>query len=239
MKYIYLLILFLLIFSTVSSAQIIQPGRPTQAYGTAPVPKGLVQLETGTSLNIQDSSSTWNLNQTTLRYGIAKNFDAYTAINLSKNSKYDGDISVGLRYRLINKKIKLTYWASAAIPLFPNVVSTTHVLALEHSVSKKVAFGYSIAYEYDFNQFQELNYRGSLNASYLVNVNLMDKLSCFFGINARWDVQYNKIKVLYDAGLTYLIKDNLQVDLFWGHGINYKDGLYGLGISWLILKDKK
>lgn len=238
MKYIYLL--FILLTYNSLRAQVIQTGRPTQAYGTAPVQKGLVQLETGTSVDIQGSLLTWNLSQTTLRYGIVKNFDAYTSINVNQTTvsnyspSYQGLFSVGIRYRLINKKVQLTYWGEAIVPIYPNVVNMTHVLAMGHAVGKKVRFGYSLAHQYDFGKLNQRNYSGSLKGSYVINVELMKHTSCFFGINALWDVASSQVNLLYDAGIIHRIKDNLQVDLFWSHGINYQRGIYGLGISWLI-----
>jgi hypothetical protein len=62
----------------------------------------------------------------------------------------------------------------------------------------------------------------------------MPKWSFYLELSAFWNsIDPSNLQILYDAGMTYMVKDNLQLDFFFGHGINYRHGTYGLGICWM------
>ena len=42
----------------------------------------------------------------------------------------------------------------------------------------------------------------------------------------------------FDSGFTYLVKDNLQIDLSFGLGINNKMNFQAIGVSWKSKKNK-
>ena len=42
----------------------------------------------------------------------------------------------------------------------------------------------------------------------------------------------------FDSGFTYLVKDNLQIDLSFGFGINNKMNFQSIGVSWKSKKNK-
>lgn len=235
----YLTIITLIFHAQLLVAQTIQPGRPTQAFGTATMPAGGFQIETGGQVTVRDSLTTFRLNQMIFRYGVVNNFDVYATINLDYAKSFaprpiSQTTALGLRARLVNqKRVQLTYWGGATIANYPELPTSNQVIALAHAVGKNVTFGYCVVHNYDFNQINATNYIGDFQGSFLVTIQLLDRIACFIGLNTYWEEQF---ELAYDAGVTYLAKDNLQFDLFFGQGLNHHQHFYGLGLSWLFRK---
>jgi hypothetical protein len=220
--------------------------RPAQCYSTTTVPKGLFQLETGLGLDLLDGQNVWSLSATDFRYGVVKNFEFRTGLRVNMiqehtvpEMNFDGAMTAGFKWGIVNKKVKLIYLAEAYIPAYPAIVNAYHLLEMSHAVGKKVSFCYMFLHRYDFGQLQTPDYAGGLQFSYGVSGVLHGKLSAYFEFSGMWDSSSpNAVQVLYNAALMYMIKDNIQIDLFFGHGLNYKHGTYGIGLSWLLLKKK-
>ncbi len=221
--------------------------RPGQCYSAVTVDKGYLLLETGLGLDLMNGMDNWGLAVRDFRYGIVKNFELKTGIRstLTKfhgidETMLNGSLMAGLKWGIVNKKVQLAYVAEAYIPLHPNIVTAQHSLNMAHSVGDKVGFSYMFLHNYDFSQLRNRRYFGGLQFSYLASFSLHKKWSFYVGLSGMWDSSSRReYQVLYDAGLIYMIKDNLQIDLFFGHGINYKHGNYGIGLCWMPKKGKK
>jgi hypothetical protein len=229
-------------------AQTISTDRPTQAYGTATMPKGYFQIETGLGMDIYDGATVFSLGATQFRYGVAKNFELRmsTTVNIlndwySQFDAWNSNIGMGLKGRIVEgDNVNFSYIAEASIPLSPSHVAVWNAFLLDHGVSEKVSFAYMLYYGYDFNNLAN-NFEDYGNAQfcYLINYQLLDKLSFFTEICASMNlIDPEGTTLLFDAGMTYLVKDNLQLDVFFGTGIRYTRGLFGAGVSWMPKKKK-
>ena len=225
----------------------INADRPGQCYATTTVPKGYFQLETGLGFDLLQGMNNWNLSATDFRYGIANNFELRTGVRTNiiqqlgtAELAFDGALTAGLKWGIVNKKVQLIYLVEAYIPAYPTVVNAHHLLGLAHPVGKRVGFNYMLLHRYDFAQLQTPNYGGGLQFSYAASFSLLKKLTFYLEFTGFWDsASPQAYQILYDAGFMYLVKDNIQLDVFFGTGINYKHTTYGIGISCLLLKKKE
>ena len=244
------LVLLFFIIATHLSAQddpIIDTDRPGQCYSSVTIPKGYLQLETGIGLDLMNGMDSWGLTVTDFRFGVAKNFELKTGVRSSMTKihgfdelSFDGSLMAGLKWGIVNKKVQVGYVAEAHIPLYPSIVKAQHLINVSHAVGKKMGFYYMLSHNYDFSQLKQSNYGGGLQFSYLISFALLEKWTFYIEGSSMWDSSSpSSFSFLYDAGLMYLVKDNLQIDIFFGHGINYAHGTYGIGICWLPLKEKK
>ena len=235
---------FCLLFLAINlQAQITSTDRPTKAFGTATVPKGHFQMETGLSMDVYGNAMAFNLGTTQFRYGVVNNFELRMNTTVSmfddmsvQNTLWTSNIGMGLKWHIVEKeKINFSYIAEASIPLSPDYVSAWNALLLDHGVSEKISFAYMLYYGYDSSNVALKRERlGNAQFCYVINYQLLDKLSFFTEICLAMDLDKPEgLSLVFDAGMTYLIKDNLQLDVFFGTGIRQTRGLFGAGIAWM------
>lgn len=226
---------------------IISTDRPGMTFSPTTVPKGFVQIEYGLGLDLTDSMDSWGVSVMDFRYGLAKNFELRAGLraNAVKDWRltdmgFEGTLLAGFKWLIVDKKVQLTYMAEAAIPIYPTIVNAYHMINLAHPIGEKVAVSYMVLHNYNFSQLGTAGYGGDLQLAVNITFALTDKWAFYIGGTPMWDSADPTVwQVLYDAGITYLVKKNIQLDLFFGHGINYKHGTYGLGVSWLPMKERK
>ena len=79
------------------------------------------------------------------------------------------------------------------------------------------------------------NFRELKNAQDLISIAINDKVGVY--LETYGDiVEFQELLVNFDTGLTYLVKDNLQLDFSFGTGINHTMNYISLGFSWKTLK---
>ena len=249
MKTIVLGALLCLFLSSKLWAQEIQfnTDRPGIFYTATTVDKGHLQLETGLGLDLLINTNSWTFLETDLRYGLLKNFELRSGFQFSglKQSNaaelaLSSMLKAGFKWQIVDKKVQLAYLAEVLVPIHPAIVNAHHLLQMSHGVGKKVSFNYLLLHRYDFSRLGAEHYGGDFQFAYTVRLNLLPRWSFFAELSAQWSsLQTSQIAVLYDTGLTFSLKDNLQFDIFFGHGINYKQGTYGLGICWLPPRTNK
>ena len=237
--------IILFIFTLVSSgafSQVMITDRPDQTESASTVPKFPLQLETGGSLEVIDKLKILVLPGSLFRYGIGNNIELRLTTSLryrhletdTANQSWFGlgNIDVGAKFRLINRKVQLAILTTFSIPSgtegFTSKKAGADVrLALAHPIAKFLSIGYNVGYSYYGLGPGNLFYSASLGFS------LTEKLGFFtevYGTLA--DMEYNSLS--YDNGLTYLIRENLQADFSFGTGINHRHNLISMGISWRI-----
>lgn len=243
-------ILILLLLCTTAWAQdnifSFNSDRPGQCYSPVTVDKGYLTLEAGLSLDLMKGVNQWGLAVHDFRYGLLKNFELKTGVRtyLSQISGKDEPVMTaslmsGLKWGIVNKKVQVAYVAEVYLPIHPNIVSAQHALNMSHPVGKKVSFYYMLLQNYDFGALKNTKYFGSFQFSYLASFALYDNWAFYMGFSGMWNsATRSQFDVLYDAGITCMVKDNLQVDFYFGKGLNYENINFGAGLSWLPLKKK-
>jgi len=216
--------------------------RPDQTESSNTVGKNVLQIESGTLLETGIEVNAWTLNTNLFRYGISNNFELRLNTDLirAKNKLSDlsdtglGDIQLGFKYQFLRGKVEGAWLSHTYIPTgsvaFEGVWGTSNKLLLQHDVSDRMSFGYNVGYEYFEGDLQNFTY------TYAIGFSLTEKVGFFTEIYGDW-VEFDEFFLNYDNGFTYLINDNLQLDLSLGFGLNHDLGdFYSAGVSWRIPK---
>lgn len=245
-----IIILTFLIIGKSAFAQSIITDRPDQTESSSTVLKGSLQIESGIlfgSAKDDFFSEEVLLAPSVLwRYGITNGIElrlltefASVKDNLS-NSTINGvsDLQIGTKIQLLKKEdinTEIAFLSHAIIPTAKNNLSLNELgvvnkLAISHMLSKGVGLGYNIGYDYyGFGS-------GNLTYSLAIGFAVSNKIG-FYVEPYGEIIEFNNHLVNFDTGFTYLIKNNGQLDVSFGTGINNKMNFVSLGYSLNISKN--
>jgi hypothetical protein len=236
-----------IVISTEISAQKIITDRPDQAESPVTVPWKSIQLEAGFQLGHSnaDQLSVREIQMPTmlLRYGLFKIVeirivDQFENLRIGKTS--DGiyglsDLELGTKIQILGKdniNTRIAFLSHLIIASGTRGISgerygTVNKLAFANNMSEHFDLGYNIGFDY----FGIGN--GDFTWSVSLGIGLTEKTGGF--IETYGDITNLKDPfVNMDAGLTYLIRDNLQIDCSFGSGLNNKMNFLSFGCSWNI-----
>ena len=261
-----IIILFALLIAINGSAQdeiqkkdygIISTDRPDQTEASNLVPKKFLQIETGVFYETLEVNSFKNevttFNTTLLRYGLLDNLELrlgfdFTEISSEFNGRILNNKLSGFSPLLVGVKIgvseekgmlpEIAFIGHINIPSFASTdfktksTSTDFRVSLSHTLSEKSSLGYNIGMAWD-GDITTAYYIYTLSYGYSIS----DKIGTYFELYGDMpeDSSFNH---LWDAGLTYLLSDNVQLDISGGTGItkNIQELLVSAGISIRIPK---
>lgn len=255
MKHVH--VLFALLFSTSLFSQSIVTDRPSQTDASSTVGKGVLQIESAFSFMTKDYETTltsllptaqgrqqtFALPTVALRLGICDRLELrlitqpelhQTFVDGSQTNKIFGisDLQAGFKLNILQSEEKRPEVAIISHLLLPtgtseisggmyaviNKVAVTHFLTQNHSLSYNVGHSYpGIG-------------NGDLLYSLIWSVSLTDKVGVFveaYGQLANMD----EFMLNGDAGFTYLINNNVQLDYSFGVGITEDMNFHALGLS--------
>ena len=244
------LILFILLlgFSMCLNAQEIITDRPDQTESSSTIPKNSFQIETGilfSQVNTNSfESNNWNLPTTLLRFGITRNMELRLAnqfTSIVKNSEEKthqygfGDIEIGAKIQILRKKninTEIAFLSHLVFPFGDKRISNTNFgsinkLSISHSITKNTSLGYNVGYNYFGEDLGMATY--SLAVGFTIN----DKWGFYIEPYGEW-LNFQSIASNLDGGFTYLLQQNIQLDISYGLGLNYHMHYTSLGFSWLI-----
>lgn len=242
--------IFLLIFSMCvfynTKAQIVTD-RPGQSDCSSSVGNGDLQIESGLQIGFQgdlQASVRQILAPTMLfRYGLNQNVELrfisqYETLK-QNNFSVQGisDLQIGTKIQLFQKEENNTEVAVLAHLVVPSgskeftadALGVVSRLLVSHGLNENVTLGYNIGYNYF-----EAN-RGDLTYTLSLGVGVNDKVGLF--VEAFGEViEFEELNLNFDAGFSYLINNNLQLDFSFGTGVNNRMNFLSTGISWLFAK---
>lgn len=245
MKNIILISLITIICNTLN-AQIITD-RPDQTESSSTIAKGNLQIESGLAFIYNDDSlssiSTFVGPTTLFRYGLTDNFEirVFNQMEGFKNNTDTkrtyglSDLEAGFKLQLLRKEevnTEIAFLSHIIIPsgslLFSNIeYGIINKLSISHETNENVSIGYNIGY----NNYGKGD--GDLTYSLALGVAINDKAS--FYLETYGDlIEFEDHLSSFDAGITYLVKDNFQLDFSFGTGINYYMNYVAAGFSWEI-----
>ena len=234
--------------------EVIVTDRPDQTEAPTLVSKGILQVETGfiyeevTTDNIESNTTTFNT--TLLRYGLLDNLELRLGLDVAgtkntvRNTNFEDKFS-GLSPLYVGFKIGITeekgllpeigFLGGAFLPFTaateykPENTGGDFRFAFAHTLSENWSFSYNLGAGWDGN---------SSNISYLYTTvlghSITDKLGCyleFYGYFPESDRADHSI----NGGFTYLLSNNVQLDLSGGTGINTdQDFFISGGISFRL-----
>ncbi len=241
MKYILLLNICIACFT--SNSQTIVTDRPDQTESSACVEKGKLQIESGVSLEYTEEKGVEHQNilipTTLFRVGLSPFFELRLLSQFEGNSNNGfyaqgiSDLEIGTKIQLYqrqNARFEMAFLSHLRVPsgskAFRNPkMASLNKLCLSNQMTENITLGYNLGYNYEGENKGDGTY--SLSLSYSVS----DKVGVYaepYGTFYNFEV----LEANFDAGFTYLIKDNLQFDFSFGTGLNQRMNYLSLGLSW-------
>lgn len=229
----------------------INTDRPDQTESPQLMPKGFFQVETGfvyseTENKVFQEKNT-SFNATLLRYGLLENLELRLEFELSETKKsFKNGMSTitrsgmkpmftGIKIGIIKEKgwipeigflggIQLTFVATEAYKT-PGTGGDI-LLAFSHTLNEKWGFSYNIGSVWNGeNPYVSYVYSGVLDYAF------SQKLTGFVEVYGDFP-EHSESGHSFDGGITYLLTENIQLDLAGGTGLtSEKEFFIGVGIS--------
>lgn len=236
-------ITFIILISGPLRAQTIVTDRPDQTESSLTVGKKFLQIESGISMvfenNNQISTRQMLIPGTLFRYGLLDGLEVrllqqvVTLKYPNQNIQGIGDMELGTKIQICKRESSNSEVALVSHIIFPtgttgitdNNYGIVNKLSVSHVLTESLGLGYNVGYGYFGNG------NGDLIYSIAMSKGVNDKVGLFvepYGELAN----LQNLKASVDAGLTYLITGNLQVDISFGTGINHRMNFISSGISW-------
>lgn len=241
------LILVLLLISVSAVSQNIVTDRPNQTEASSIVPFQSFQLEAGVLFQ-NTSDFNQNLFPTVLwKYGISRFFELRLITQLESNrmnnsKRVNGfsDLQIGAKIQIYKREdtnTEVAFISHLVIPSAKNNISngesgTINKVSISHSLSDKSSVGYNLGYSYFGTGNGNFTY--SLSYGYSVT----EKLGFFIEPFGEF-VNFESHLSSFDLGFTYLLKNNMQLDIAYGKGLNHDMNYVTTGFSWNIPNKKK
>jgi hypothetical protein len=229
----------LIIFSSQYSAQELITDRPDQTESAVTVPINSLQIETGFAYESLKENGffvkNYSVAGTLFRYGLIKNIElrfgtGYLVSKTNGTINGFGDFLFGGKINFLTEEqsaLDFGLLIHTSLPignetLNPDKFEPEMIAALSKSISEK----FSIS----------INFGGSHNSSieeiiYLytsaVGISLNDELSAFVELYGNISSPFTPVHN-FDGGFTYLLSDNIQLDISGGKGIS------GIDLFWFI-----
>lgn len=244
-------------FGNTNTQTPINTDRPTQTESAFIVPSRSFQIESGVIyINRQTNETSinnWLLGNTLLRYGVWDNFELRLGSFYERTSGYYketaidtaqqgmGPLMAGFKVHVVEEKgIRPQIAISADITLRhigslsyrPIFSYPTAKIAFSNTLSNKLSIGYNAGFGYNGS-----NADGFFIYSIVLGYQIVEKLSIFGEVYGKFDhgdLPNHRI----DGGFTWLLKNNLQLDLSTGTGFDQdiKRFFISSGFSWRIPK---
>ncbi|MDG2147884.1 MAG: transporter [Flavobacteriaceae bacterium] len=229
-----LFLLPVILFSEVIFSQDIITDRPDQTESAVVVGEKKIQIESGI-LNQENSGGEKKLSIPTnlFRYGISEKIELRLNLEHSDKKNYGIEsIEIGSKINFNKNQNSLTKIALLSHLLLPKKeenLGIMNLISISHDQIKNLSIGYNLGYTHFMNQY------GFLKYSIAFGSGLSEKIGFF--IETYGEIEKSEIPISnFDSGFTYLVKDNLQIDVSFGLGINNQMNFQSIGISW---KSKK
>lgn len=233
------------------SAQQLVTDRPDQTESSVTVPLRSFQIESGLLIghtydnNISERQLL--IPTTLLRYGLTKSIEIRIVDqlehfkDLNNNGNFGiSDLEIGAKVQVLKKEninTEMAFLSHLIIPTGTNGFSNdkfgiVNKIAVSHSLNELLGLGYNLGYNY-------FGYgKGDLIYSVALGIGITEKTG--FYVETFGEITGFKDPVSnFDSGLTYLIKQNLQLDLSFGLGLNQKMNYFSIGCSWNIAGKQK
>ncbi len=248
MKKLTLLCLSMVVFGCLT-AQTIATDRPSsQTDNSSTLPKYCFQMETGIlgeAPGIIPELRYYLLPTALIRFGLSDRIELRIMENFEKNN-YSfndemgfSDLQIGTKIQLFKKessKTELAFLLHTTIPIGTAGLSGNQYPAqYKHDGSTKLSEKYSLGYTVGFSHGEISPVQIPL--SLLLGRSIGDKFSVFAEVYGEYVQNFYSINA--DAGLSYLITDDLQADFYFGSGINSSMKFWSVGFSWRIPKKSK
>jgi Putative MetA-pathway of phenol degradation len=234
-------------------SQTITTDRPTQTTGATTVEKGIFQVETGLVLTTNAGGPGYVAMPNLFRLGVGKKFELRFVNGFTFQQKPNkiqtsiNNFELGFKAELLNKpegktQIGLIFHGitSTGFNKFENgLKGTSLTFAFNHQFNPKNALSYNFGYSlFAQGQFGQANIRHNalftLNYSHSFTNRLGLFTELYAGVNRLANFDEDNIYANLDLGITYLLRDNIQLDYSFGFGGLDRMNFHSIGISFYI-----
>jgi len=247
MKKIYTLVLLTLALNLGLKAQTIVTDRPDQTESSTTIPFKSLQIESGILVGNEGGGDLKQLliPTTLLRYGLTKNIELrfgqqFENLKNDLTSESDfgiSDLEIGAKIQLFKKEdvnTEIAFLSHLILPtgskgLTSDKFGTINKLSISHKLSDKLGLGYNVGYDNMGKGEGDFTYSAALG------IGLGEKFGTYVELYGEY-AEFSSWGSNFDSGLTYLVRDNLQLDASFGLGLNHKMHYFSLGFSWNISK---
>ena len=241
MRFVFLLLLTTLIFSTTVNSQIVE--------ASVNVDKHIFQIETEVQYAIQNEGIekivAWSLPSLMFRYGLFKNVELQLNAPLIKEQLYENDhlihnlnlfdhFQFGISVNLWKQKNILPEAAIMTRLIFPlkkelptNTIGKIISLNLSNTITEKLLLTYNIGYTYDTNHSNSGYY--IVNLCYNLNSRIHFFIENFADLNNESVMTQN-----INMGGGYNLKDNITLDFSVANGLNHNLFYTSVLLTWAI-----
>lgn len=251
MKHI-LFILLTIVISNIAFSQTHEliTDRPDQTESAQVVPLNSLQIESGIANEVGIfGMNTFTPNSTLLRFGLFENFELrlgaeysiLTSDMTAQKIRGLNPLYVGMKFQITDEDglyPGIAFLGGLNLPIFASKDFKTNKLApdfrfsISHTLADWLSLGYNLGLEWngDDNQMQGIY-------SIVLGLGVNDWLGLYIeSFGYVWDP--SGAQHMLDAGFTFLVKDNFQLDVSSGFGINSTAAELFLagGFSWRVPK---
>jgi hypothetical protein len=221
--------------------------RPDATESSSVVLPGYFQTEMGWKYSEDGEIQTHAIPQTLVRIGVVERvelrlgWDGYVDQNSAGSGSGAGDGEVGTKIYLGEERGALPEAAllgSVSIPWGDSEISTDEVdpafrFAFSHTLTDKLGLGYNLGAEWETENNSTL---GSFVYTIALGIGLTEEIGMFVEFFGDVGLSASGSSHTFDGGFTYLLRENVQLDILGGVGLsgNAEDWFAGAGISFRL-----
>ncbi len=222
--------------------------RPDQTESATVVPRGLMQVETGYLFARDGDVNGYEVPGTLFRIGLGGRMELRIghAGTVGREGRHGaGDSKLGAKVNLIERadgwQPELAILGGLSLPtgddgFSSNSVDPSLLVSFAHKLSPKLSFGYNVGAAWESSADQPAR-DAFIVYSLVLGVGLTDRLGTFlefFGDRQTTGTTATGVSV--DGGLTFLLTDIVQLDVYVGSGLRgpTDDVFVGTGLSFRL-----
>jgi len=219
--------------------------RPDQTESSRTVGRGYLQIESGFVLGFEPDEQYMTrriLAPTTLfRYGVTRGIELRVVSQFETmkvlDEHYQGisDMEAGVKIQVLKKEgvnTEIAFISHLRLPTgtleyFDERGGIINKLSVSHSLNETLDLGYNLGYTYPGSG------NGNLTYSLALGIEVNDRVGMYIEPFGEV-VDMSEFLLNADAGLTYLVRENLQLDFSFGTGLNHGMNYISTGVCWKI-----
>ena len=222
--------------------------RPDQTESATAVPRGLLQIETGYLFTRDGGVDSHAAPGTLFRIGLGGRTElrlGHAGVMGTEGLRGTGDSEIGAKVNLIpqadGRRPELAFLGGLSLPTGHHGFSSggadpSFLVAFAHELAPRLALGYNAGAAWESSP-DGPDRDAFLVYSLALGIGVTDRLAAFLEVfGDRQFADETATGVSADAGLTFLLKDILQLDVSVGRGLRGpSDGLFvGTGLSFRL-----
>jgi len=231
--------------------------RPDQTESSETIAPGYVQFEFGWTHSADDEGpdvTSDSLPETLIRLGVTDHlefrfgFDGYISndIDGAGTDEGAGDLEIGLKWKLweeAGRRPQTAILAGTSLPTGETPFSSERFdpsirLACAHTLTETLGLGYNLTgvWASEEDRTGDRDTTASIAYSVVLGIALSEQTGTFVEFFGEAPTSSGKPANSFDAGLTYLVADNLQLDILGGVGLSETadDWFVGAGFVWRL-----